>query len=89
VILLIGLLPTASLAQSTTSPVAASTPAAKSEAREKVRAACAADAAKYCSGVERAKGAMRSCLQTHEAELSDACKAARSERVAERAKEKS
>ena len=58
------------------------------EARERVRAACAADVQKYCANVERAKGAMRGCLEAHETQLSDGCKAARAERAAARAKEK-
>ena len=58
------------------------------EMREKVRAACAADMAKHCANVERAKGAMRSCMAEHETQLSDGCKAARAERAAARAKEK-
>jgi len=59
------------------------------EAREKVRAACAADVQKLCANVERAKGAMRSCLEAHQTQLSDGCKAARAERAAARAKDKS
>ena len=61
------------------------------EARDKVRAACAADVQKFCANVERGtgKGEMRACMKTNEAQLSDACKAARAERSALRAKEKS
>lgn len=51
-------------------PVAAS----KSEAREKIRAACASDIQSLCSGVERRE--IRSCLQQNAAKLSDACRAA-------------
>jgi len=59
-------------------------------ARAKVRSACAADAEKFCSGVERGKGGgMRACFVAHEAELSAACKAARTERAATRAKDRS
>lgn len=58
------------------------------EMREKVRAACAADIARHCADVERAKGAMRQCMVEHETQLSDGCKAARAERAAARAKEK-
>ena len=58
------------------------------EAREKARAACAADVQKFCANIERAKGAMRGCLEAHDAQLSDGCKAARAERAAARAKEK-
>jgi len=59
-------------------------------ARAKVRAACAADAEKFCAGVERGKGGgMRACFTAHESELSAECKAARTERGALRAKERS
>jgi len=59
-------------------------------ARTKVRSACAADAEKFCAGVERGKGGgMRACFEAHQAELSAECKAARTERAATRAKERS
>jgi hypothetical protein len=56
------------------------------EAREQMRAACSADVQKFCANIERAKGAMRSCLESHETQLSDGCKAARAERAAARAR---
>ena len=60
------------------------------EARAKARAACAADAEKFCAGVERGKGGgMRACFVAHEAELSAECKAARTERGALRGKDRS
>ena len=40
------------------------------------------------ANVERAKGAMRTCMAEHETQLSDGCKAALAERAAARAKEK-
>ena len=64
-------------------------PQTRSEARAKAREACAGDAQKFCANIERAKGAMRTCLQTHETQLSEACRAARSARDAARAKNKS
>jgi hypothetical protein len=79
--LALAVLPLTALAQSATAPAP--------EAREKFRAACGADVQKLCADVERGKGAIRSCLDTHEKELSSACKAARAERAAARAKEKS
>ena len=82
-LLMLASLPVTALAQSTTPD------ATKEEARAKFRAACAADAQKFCANVERAKGAMRACLTSHETQLSDNCKAAREERAAARAKEKS
>jgi hypothetical protein len=56
--------------------------------RGKVRAACAADIQKFCASIERAKGAMRACLDQHQASLSSECNAARAERAAARAKDK-
>ena len=76
-------LPMTALAQSATPDPA------KEETREKLRAACAADVQKFCANIERAKGAMRACLEAHETQLSDSCKAARAERAAARAKDKS
>ena len=49
---------------------------AKSEARENMRTACAADVQKLCPNVERGREAIRACLQANAAQLSDACKAA-------------
>ena len=45
-----------------------------SEARVNFRAACADDAQKLCSGLERRE--LRACLQTNAGKLSDSCKAA-------------
>jgi membrane fusion protein, multidrug efflux system len=55
--------------------------AAKTEPRGEgrgggVRAACAADAQKLCPSADGAKGALRECLRSHAAQLSEACKAA-------------
>ena len=83
VALALALLPMSALAQSATPDPA------KEEARAKFRAACIADVQKFCVNVERAKGAMRACLTAHEKDLSDSCKAARAERAAFSAKEKS
>ena len=86
VALALAFVPVTAFAQSATPSAAPQT--AAPEAREKVRAACATDVEKFCANVERAKGAMRGCLETHETQLSDGCKAARVERAAARAKEK-
>jgi len=83
VALVLALLPATAFAQS------AAPQSAAPEAREKVRTACAADVQKFCASIERAKRAMRSCLETHETQLSDGCKAARVERAAAKAKDKS
>jgi hypothetical protein len=79
----LAVLPLAALAQST-APQAAD----QREGRSAVRAACAADIQKFCANIERARGAMRSCLEAHDKDLSASCKAARAERAAERAKSK-
>jgi hypothetical protein len=83
VALALALLPMTALAQSATPDPA------KEVWRAKFRAACGADVQKFCANIEHAKGATRTCLTTHENELSDSCKAARAERAAARAKEKS
>lgn len=83
--LLLVLLPAAALAQTAAPP----TPSPeRAEVREKVRVACAADIQKFCANNERGKGATRACLDTHQNELTPACRAARAERAALRAKEK-
>jgi len=74
-------LPLTALAQSATAP-------STSPEREKMRAACAADVQKFCANVERGKGAVRTCLNAHQTQLSDDCAAARAERAAAKAKEK-
>ncbi len=81
--------PLAALAQSAapSSQPATSTPATAADSRGKVRTACSEDVKKFCASIERGKGQMRSCLETHKNELSDVCKSARVERAA-RAKEK-
>ncbi len=85
-LLLLGAIPIAAVAQ--TAPPSAPS-AERAEAREKFRAACGADVQKFCANIERAKGAMRGCLAEHEKDLSAGCKAAREERAAARAKDKS
>jgi len=42
----------------------------------KVREACHADVERFCKDAEPGHGRVRECLRAHEAELSDACKAA-------------
>ena len=81
--LALAVLPMTALAQGATPPK--TTP----DMREKMRTACAADVQKFCANIDRVKGAMRSCLEAHDKQLSDGCKAARAERAAARAKDKS
>jgi hypothetical protein len=85
--LALSMLSLAAVAQSTTpqNPDAAASSDARAEAREKYRAACAGDVQKFCANVDKAKGAVRSCLETNASQLSDSCKAARAERAAARA----
>jgi hypothetical protein len=85
-VLFLALLPATGLAQDSTSTPQSP---ARAEAREKVRAACAADIQKFCANIERGKGAKRACLDQNHANLSSECNAARAERAALRAKEKS
>jgi hypothetical protein len=56
------------------------------EARAKIRTACAADIQRLCANIERAKGAMRTCLDQNQATLSTECTSARAERAALRSK---
>ena len=84
--LLLALLPAAAFAQSAAAPDASPE---KAEARAKVRTACAADIQKFCANIERAKGAMRACLEQNQTSLTTECNAARAERAALKAKDKS
>ena len=47
--------------------------------------ACSAEIQKFCATVEKGKGLMRKCLESHTSELSDGCKTRLAERAAERA----
>lgn len=71
-------------------PAAASADTGPSDPVAKARwQACQPDVVKFCGTVDRAvKGAMKTCLESHAAELSAACKTARAERAAEKATEK-
>ena len=67
--LALALLPMTAVAQSAGPQTAAP------EARAKMREACAADVQKFCADIERAKGAMRACLEAHDSQVSSRCKA--------------
>ena len=41
-----------------------------------LKGACSADVQKFCADAPRGKGQVRACLETHQAEISDTCKAA-------------
>jgi hypothetical protein len=56
--------------------------------REKMRTACSADVQKFCGQIERGKGMLRACLEQHANDLSEACRTARAERAAVKAKSK-
>lgn len=49
---------------------------------------CAGDVQKFCATVEKGKGAVRTCLESHSAELSPACKTGMAEHAATKATEK-
>ncbi len=83
--LLLVMIPAAALAQGASSPASPD----RAEAREKVRTACAADIQQFCATIERAKGAIRTCLDQHRTSLSAQCNDARAERAAMKAKDKS
>jgi hypothetical protein len=85
-VFILALLPAVALAQSATPPAPS---VERTEARAKVRTSCAADIQKFCASIERAKGAMRACLDQNQASLSAECSAARAERAAAKGKEKS
>jgi hypothetical protein len=42
----------------------------------KGQGACSADVQKFCAETPRGKGQVRGCLESHQADLSDTCKAA-------------
>ncbi len=89
------LLPAAAFAQSAPAtpqpapqtPAPTNTPSPElKEARGKMRTACADDVKKHCAGIERGKGALGRCLESHASELTPACTTARSELRALRTK---
>jgi Cysteine rich repeat len=44
------------------------------EQMEEIRAACEADAKKFCSGIRPGAGRIAACLKSHQNELSESCK---------------
>jgi hypothetical protein len=84
------LLPAAAIAQGPATPAAPGMPASAeaTEIRQKMRAACSADVQKFCGRIERGKGLLRACLEQHQNDLSETCRAARAERAAAKAKSK-
>lgn len=46
----------------------------KRQQKQAVRQACQADREKFCKNTPQEKGAMRSCMKSHEAELSAVCR---------------
>jgi hypothetical protein len=47
--------------------------------------ACSAEIQKFCATVEKGKGLMRKCLESHASELSDGCKTRLAEHAAKAA----
>jgi hypothetical protein len=77
---LLATLALAALGQATAQPTTAAPAvpsAAIKEARAQMRSACRADVQKFCADVERGKGAIVGCLQTHRTELAPECTSAR------------
>lgn len=68
--------PTPSVAPSTTAAVPAD------GAGSKRWQTCAADVQKFCGAVEKGKGAVGKCLESHAAELTPACKTSMAEHAA-------
>ena len=56
--------------------------AAPAPATGKHWAACETELAKFCATVEKGKGLMRACLESHTSELSDGCKTSLAEHAA-------
>jgi hypothetical protein len=75
-VVVLWLVPQVTLAQ-TTEP--ADAPAAKGK--------CAAEVQKFCATVEKGKGLIHACLESHSSELSEGCKTSMAEHAA-KAKEK-
>ncbi len=44
--------------------------------RGRLKAGCSGDVQKFCASAPRGKGQIRACLESHQTELSDSCKAA-------------
>jgi hypothetical protein len=53
-------------------------------AKAHMRAACQADLAKLCPGVQPGGGRIMQCLKTHKDEISAPCKSAMAERISEK-----
>lgn len=66
--------------------------AANAAAQQRKNGPCAADARKFCGGIQPGQGGMAKCMKAHEAELSPACRegmkarAEKAERVREECK---
>ena len=85
--LILIVLPAVAFAQSATAPDSS---AEHTEARAKVRTACAADVQKFCADIDRAKGAMRTCLDQNPGQpLPGVSTPPRAERAPPRDKDKS
>lgn len=69
-------------------PAPADSAATATQAPEggKRRKACGDDVQKFCANVEKGKGQMRACLDSHATELSDPCKTARAEHASKKDK---
>lgn len=83
----LGALPAIALSQSAPAPAAAAAAGQVEHAtRGKYRMACAADIARFCADIEKGKGKMRACLESHPSEITAGCKDALAERAAAKSK---
>ncbi|MEQ1695215.1 MAG: cysteine rich repeat-containing protein [Hyphomicrobiaceae bacterium] len=83
--------PAAATAPVATAPAPATAPAVAKAGEEhgsKRWKDCAGDVQKFCATVEKGKGAIRTCLESHSADLTPACKTGMAEHAAAKAAEK-
>lgn len=80
--------PAAATAPAVTAPAPAAAPVAGKTGEDhgsKRWKDCAGDVQKFCATVEKGKGAIRTCLESHSAELTPACKTGMAEHAAAKA----
>lgn len=78
--------PAAATTAPSTTPVAPTTAAVPTDDHGSKRwKDCAGDVQKFCATVEKGKGAVKTCLESHSAELAPACKTSMTEHAAAKA----
>ena len=77
------LVSSAAIAETAPAPAPTAAPAAAADATGGKRwEACKADVQKFCANLEKGKGVIRTCLESHKTELSDACKTSMADHAA-------